>query len=174
MLADGFPAADTNRAGQIATGFSWRFYAVCDLDTAARFDGVTSVKISVPGKQNTPLAATVVEVTTDEDNGVAKLVFECQTINAEILSFGQETAQIDIKTYEGIRISKEALHIVGGNRGVYVKYGKLQRFLKITILYEDENYILIPADGAIGTDNEVRLYDEVIVQGTNLQDGKLL
>ena len=174
MLADGFPAADTNRAGQIATGFSWRFYAVCDLDTAARFDGVTSVKISVPGKQNTPLAATVVEVTTDEDNGVAKLVFECQTINAEILSFGQETAQIDIKTYEGIRISKEALHIVGGNRGVYVKYGNLQRFLKITILYEDENYILIPADGAIGTDNEVRLYDEVIVQGTNLQDGKLL
>lgn len=174
MLTDGFPAADTNRAGQIATGFSWRFYAVCDLDTAARFDGVTSVKISVPGKQNTPLAATVVEVTTDEDNGVAKLVFECQTINAEILSFGQETAQIDIKTYEGIRISKEALHIVGGNRGVYVKYGNLQRFLKITILYEDENYILIPADGAIGTDNEVRLYDEVIVQGTNLQDGKLL
>lgn len=174
ILADGFPAADTNRAGQIATGFSWRFYAVCDLDTAARFDGVTSVKISVPGKQNTPLAATVVEVTTDEDNGVAKLVFECQTINAEILSFGQETAQIDIKTYEGIRISKEALHIVGGNRGVYVKYGNLQRFLKITILYEDENYILIPADGAIGTDNEVRLYDEVIVQGTNLQDGKLL
>ena len=174
MLADGFPAADTNRAGQIATGFSWRFYAVCDLDTAARFDGVTSVKISVPGKQNTPLAATVVAVTTDEDNGVAKLVFECQTINAEILSFGQETAQIDIKTYEGIRISKEALHIVGGNRGVYVKYGNLQRFLKITILYEDENYILIPADGAIGTDNEVRLYDEVIVQGTNLQDGKLL
>lgn len=174
MLADGFPAADSNRAGQIATGFSWRFYAVCDLDTAARFDGVTSVKISVPGKQNTPLAATVVEVTTDEDNGIAKLVFECQTINAEILSFGQETAQIDIKTYEGIRISKEALHIVGGNRGVYVKYGNLQRFLKITTLYEDENYILIPANGAIGTDNEVRLYDEVIVQGTNLQDGKLL
>ncbi len=36
ILADGFPAADTNRAGQIATGFSWKFYAVCDLDTAAR------------------------------------------------------------------------------------------------------------------------------------------
>ena len=174
MLADGFPAADTNRAGQIATGFSWRFYAVCDLDTAKRFDGVTSVKISVPGKQNTPLAATLVELTTSEEEGIAKLVFECQTINAEILSFGEETAQIDIKTYEGIRISKEALHIVDGARGVYVKYGNLQRFLKITILYEDENYILIPDNGAIGTDNEVRLYDEIIVQGTNLQDGKLL
>lgn len=174
MLEDGFPAADTNRAGQIATGFSWRFYTVCDLETAERFGGVTSVRISVPGKQNTPLSATLVEKTADEEAGIVKLVFECQTINAEILSFGQETAQVDIKTYEGIRISKEALHIVDGARGVYVKYGNLQRFLKITTLYEDEKYILIPADGAIGTENEVRLYDEIIVQGTNLQDGKLL
>lgn len=74
---------DTNRAGQIATGFSWKFYAVCDLDTAARFDGLSTVKISVPGKQNTPLSATVEEVTEDKDNGIAKIVLpKCQTINA--------------------------------------------------------------------------------------------
>ena len=175
MLQNGFAAADTaNCAGQIATGFSWKFYAVCDLATADRLDGVSSVKISVPGKQNTPLAATVQELTRDEDAGLAKLVLSCQTVNAEILSFGVETAQIDLKTYEGIRIDKAALHIVGGQRGVYVKYGNLQRFLKITTLYEDENYILIPDNGKLGTDNEVRLYDEIIVQGTNLQDGKLL
>lgn len=173
-LADGFPAAATDRAGQITTGFSWKFYAVCDLDTAARFDNISSVKISVPGKQNTPLSATVEEVTLDKDNGIAKIVLQCQTINAEVLSFGQETAQIDLKTYEGIRIDKEALHIVDGQRGVYVKYGNLQRFLKITTLYENDSYILIPENGKIGTDNEVRLYDEIIVQGTNLQDGKLL
>ena len=174
MLADGFPAAATDRAGQITTGFSWKFYAVCDLDTAARFDNISSVKISVPGKQNTPLSATVEEVTLDKDNGLAKIVLQCQTINAEVLSFGQETAQIDLKTYEGIRIDKEALHIVDGQRGVYVKYGNLQRFLKITTLYENDSYILIPENGKIGTDNEVRLYDEIIVQGTNLHDGKLL
>lgn len=174
MLADGFPAAATDRAGQITTGFSWKFYAVCDLDTAVRFDNISSVKISVPGKQNTPLSAAVEEVTPDKDNGLAKIVLQCQTINAEVLSFGQETAQIDLKTYEGIRIDKEALHIVDGQRGVYVKYGNLQRFLKITTLYENDSYILIPENGKIGTDNEVRLYDEIIVQGTNLQDGKLL
>ena len=175
MLQNGFAAADTaNCAGQIATGFSWKFYTVCDLATADRLDGVSSVKISVPGKQNTPLAATVQELTRDEEAGLAKLVLSCQTVNAEILSFGVETAQIDLKTYEGIRIDKAALHIVGGRRGVYVKYGNLQRFLKITTLYEDENYILIPDNGKVGTDNEVRLYDEIIVQGTNLQDGKLL
>ena len=175
LLQNGFPAADaTNCAGQIATGFSWKFYAVCDLATADRLDGISRVKISVPGKQNTPLSATVQELTRDEDTGLAKLVVSCQTVNAEILSFGVETAQIDLKTFEGIRIDKAALHIVDGQRGVYVKYGNLQRFLKIETLYEDENYILIPDSGKQGTDNEVRLYDEIIVQGTNLQDGKLL
>ena len=174
MLQDGFPAADTNRAGQITTGFSWKFYAVCDLDTAARFENLSTVKISVPGKLNTPLSATIEEITEDKANGIAKIVLQCQTINAEILSFGQETARIDLKTYEGIRIDKEALHIVDGQRGVYVKYGNLQRFLRITTLYENDSYILIPENGKIGTENEVRLYDEIIVQGTNLQDGKLL
>lgn len=113
-------------------------------------------------------------MTRDEDAGLAKLVVSCQTVNAEILSFGVETAQIDLKTYEGIRIDKAALHIVDGQRGVYVKYGNLQRFLKIETLYEDENYILIPITASWAPIMEVRLYDEIIVQGTNLQDGKLL
>lgn len=159
---------------QIATGFSWKFYAVCDLDTAARFDGLSTVKISVPGKQNTPLSATVEEVTEDKDNGIAKIVLQCQTISAEVLSLGCETVQVDLKTYEGIRIDKAALHIVNGQRGVYVKYGNLQRFLKITTLYENDSYILVPEDGKLGSANEVHLYDEIIVQGTNLEDGKLL
>ena len=117
------------------------------------------MKISVPGKQNTPLSATVEEVQTDKDGGIAKIVLQCQTINADILGFGLETVQIDLKTYEGIRIDKQALHIVDGQRGVYVKYGNLQRFLRIATLYENDSYILIPDNGKIGTDNEVRLYE---------------
>ena len=46
--------------------------------------------------------------------------------------------------------------------------------MKITTLYENDSYILVPEDGKLGSANEVRLYDEIIVQGTNLQDGKLL
>lgn len=174
LLQSGFPKADTDRAGRIVTGFGWRFYAVCDLETAARFDGVSTVQISVPGKQETPLAATVESVTQDEEAGVAKVVLLCQSINAGVLSLGVETARIDLKTYEGLRIDRSALHIWGGEKGVFVKYGNLQRFRKITILYENENYILVPKDGALGSDSEVRLYDEIIVEGTDLQDGKLL
>ena len=58
--------------------------------------------------------------TVDKDNGIAKIVLQCQTISAEVLGLGCETVQVDLKTYEGIRIDKAALHIVNGQRGVYV------------------------------------------------------
>lgn len=174
LLNEGVADSTEALAGRIVEGFSWRFYTVCDLDTAARFDGVTNVRISVPGKEDTPLDATVSSVETDEAAGLAKVVIECQTINADVLRLGQEMAQIDLKTYEGIRIDKDALHIVDGQKGVYVKYGDLQRFRKITILYEDDTYMLVPDDGGIGKDSEVRLYDEIIVEGSNLQDGGLI
>ena len=174
LLEQGAETSPAGLAGHIITGFSWRFYGVCSLETAARLDGITKVNISVPGKENDPLPATVVEVTEDEETGTAKVVIECRSINANVLRFGIEEAQVDLTTYEGIRIDRRALHIKDGAKGVYVKYGDLQRFRRITILYEDENYILVPRDGALGTENDVRLYDEVIVEGTNLQDGKLL
>ena len=58
-------------AGRIVTGFSWRFYGVCTLAQADRFDGVTRVQIRVPGKQDEALDATVVEVLPDEESGLA-------------------------------------------------------------------------------------------------------
>ena len=147
---------------------------MCSADLAERLNGLSRVSISVPGKQEEPLAATVVDVTTDEETGLAKVALECRSINAQVLCLNYEEAEISLHTYQGIRIDRRALHIVNGQRGVYVKYGNLQRFLKITTLYENDSYILVPEDGKLGSANEVRLYDEIIVQGTNLEDGKLL
>lgn len=174
LLQEGVSLSTESLAGRIVEGFSWRFYTVCDLETAERFDGLTDVHISIPGKEETPLDATVSSVELDEEAGLAKIVVECQTINSDVLRLGQETAKIDLETYQGIRIDKNALHIVDGEKGVYVKYGDLQRFRKIQVLYEEDQYMLVPADGAVGTDNEVRLYDEIIVEGSNLQDGGLI
>lgn len=171
------PSAD-GVAGWIVSGFSWRFYATCDLETAQRFDGLTSVRISVPGKQDEPLDATVLSVETDEGAGLAKIVLECGSINADVLTLGQEEARIDLHTYTGIRIDSKALHIVDGYNGVYVKVGTLMRFRRIVILYQNDEYILVPdeelPDEEGNATNEVRLYDEVIVEGTNLQDGRLM
>ncbi len=174
LLDSGVPGPDGGAAGYIVSGFNWRFYAVCDADQAARLEGLSTVQISVPGKQDAPLKASVVELAPDEGGQLSKLVLECEVINADVLSLGQEEARIDLHTYTGIRIDRSALHIVDGERGVYVDYGGIVRFRRISAIYENENYILAGTDGAVGTENEVRLYDEIITEGNHLEDKKLL
>ncbi len=237
LLQAGALADTSSLAGMIVPSYTWQFCGICTADEAQKFAGVKTVTISFPGKAETKLPATVISVETDEDGGTAKFVLQCEYINADVLKLGQETAQIDFTSYDGLRLSTSAIHLVrqeeipaesassstvsstssasavsggtalqaaasgstsaasaassapgstassGGTAqdsdfvtGVYVKYGNLARFRRIRVLYQDPKgeYILIAPDGALGTDNEVRLYDEVIVSGTNLYDGKLL
>ena len=66
--------------------------------------------------------------------------------------------------------------------GVYVKYGNLARFCKIDPmdsahpLVTDGDYCIVMPSSTDKTKtiSEVRLYDEIIVSGQNLYDGKLL
>ena len=161
-------------AGKIVTSYTWRFYGTCSASDSKKFENYKKVNISFPGRAEKVLPATVEQVTVDEETGLAKIVLQCEYIGTDVLTLSKATAQIDFESYEGIRIDARALHIVDGEKGVYVKYGNLARWRKITVLYQDESYILVPKDGKVGTDNEVRLFDEIIVEGTDLKDGKIL
>lgn len=64
--------------------------------------------------------------------------------------------------------------------GVYVKFGNLARFCRIDPvsdehpLVTDGDYIIVAPKGTQNSVSQVQLYDQVIVEGQNLYDGKLL
>ena len=64
--------------------------------------------------------------------------------------------------------------------GVYVKFGNLARFRRIDPVdsehprVTDGDYLLVLPSGTAGSVSQVRLYDEIIVSGQKLYDGKLL
>ena len=173
-LAEGRGAAQVTGAGKLVTSYTWYFYGVCTAEESEKFKDVSSVDISFPGMAEKTLPASVESVTVDEEAGVAKFVLSCEYVNAEVLGLAAAAARVDFASFNGVRVSAQALNIVDGEWGVYVKYGNLARFRRITVLYQDDEYILVPEDGKVGTDNEVRLFDEVIVEGTDLYDGKIL
>lgn len=181
--------------GKIISGYTWQFCGVCSIENSERFEKQKTVRISFPGKMEEPLTANVVSIEKDTDNGIAKFVLQCDYVNADVLKLGKETAKIDFATYTGLRVNANAIRYVreqpdkadseqqpsnaeGENYvpGVYVKYGNLARFRRIKEIYRDNTgtYILVPTDGGLGKESEVRLYDEVIVAGQELYDGKLL
>lgn len=185
-------------AGKIVSGFRWTYCGVCSVEEGRKLLGADgkplkkSVEIRFPGRAEDGLKATVTEVTLDEENGLARFVLSCSSINADVLRLNHASAQIVVGTSTGLRVRASAVHYLkedgseaegrGENYipGVYVKYGNLARFCRIDPvdsdhpLITDGDYILIAPKGTDGSVSQLRLYDEIIVSGQNLYDGKLL
>lgn len=162
-----------NCAGKIIYDYRWRFFAVMDLQQAAKFSQGASVTVSFPKVSQESVPASVVSIQTDEDAGIAKVEFLCDYINSETVALEKEQATIAIKTYEGIRIPTKACHTIDGKTYVYTKLGNTVHQKPVTILLTDGENTLVSPDYVKG-ENELQLYDEVIVEGTDLYNGKLL
>ena len=186
------------RAGKVVLGFAWQYVGVCSAKEGEKLLGQDgkplrrSVQIKFPGQVETPLKATVSEVTIDEASGLARFVLNCETINGDVLRLNAADAQVIVGETTGLRVPAAAVHYLkedgteaetqGENYvpGVYVKYGNLARFCKIDPVDDDHplvtdgDYILVLPSGTANSVSQVRLYDEIIVSGQNLYDGKLL
>ena len=185
-------------AGKIVSGFTWRYAGVCTAKEAEKLLGKDgkplsgSVEIRFPGQVETPLKAKVSEVEIDSENGIARFVITCEIINGDVLRLNCADAQIIVGRTTGLRVPAAAVHYLkedgseaeeqGENYipGVYVKYGNLARFCRIDPvddahpLVTDGDYRIVLPSGTANSVSEVRLYDEIIVSGQNLYDGKLL
>ena len=185
-------------AGKIVAGFTWRYVGVCSAKQAEKLLGQdgrplrTTVEISFPGRAENALKATVTEVQIEEESGLARFVLTCNSINGDVLRLNRAAAKISVGESTGLRVPAAAVHYLkedgteaetqGENYvpGVYVKYGNIARFCKIDPvdadhpLITDGDYILVLPKGTDGSVSQVRLYDEIIVSGQNLYDGKLL
>lgn len=187
-------------AGKVVSGFAWRYVGLCSAKEGEKLQGdngrplTSAVKIKFPGQMETPLKATVSEVSIDEASGLARFVITCEIINGDVLRLSRANAQIIVGETTGLRIPADAVHYLkedgtesetqGENYipGVYVKYGNLARFCKIDpvdadhpLVLDGSYRIIMPSStDKTKTVSEVRLYDEIIVSGQNLYDGKLL
>ena len=185
-------------AGKIVSGFTWYYAGVCSAKEGQKLLGQDgkplkrSVQIKFPGQVENALKASVSEVSIDEESGLARFVLSCEVINGDVLRLNAAKAQIIVGESTGLRVPAAAVHYLkedgseaeeqGENYipGVYVKYGNLARFCKIDPvddahpLVTDGDYILVLPSGTANSVSQVRLYDEIIVSGQNLYDGKLL
>ena len=167
------PHCEATVAGKLIEDYKWRYYASVSMKQAAKFVKDAKVYISFAGQITKPVPATVVSIVTDEENDIAKVELVCDYINADVVALEHTQATITFKEYEGVRIDKRALRIQDGVNGVFIKYGNVAYFRRIQIIFENDTYMLVPQTVTAG-ENEVRLYDEVLIEGKNLENGKIL
>lgn len=196
-------APDVGAIGKVSQQFDWYFACVLPPETALKLSRVQAqgrkVSISMPFASTEPIPATVAAINQKDRESEAAVVLKCSYMNEELASIREETLQIQIAEYTGIRVSHKAVHFETvlqtvtdkdgksrtekheNVRGVYVMHGSEIEFVQIFPLFSSGSYVICEAleDGSpsqeeLVTDRSVQLSDEVVVEGTDLFDGKVV
>lgn len=190
--------SSTDAVGKICQDFNW--YAVCvfDEDDMVRFEGVEDVYLDIPFASTEQIPAKVLARNSDGESGKTAVVFQCSTMDADIAAVRNEAIQVTVNTYSGVLVNERAIRFADveytttdedGNtvtqvqenvKGVYMLYGGQLEFVQVftdqtvngyaicrTDLTEEEQSMLV-------TDSTIQLYDQVVVEGTDLYDGKIV
>ncbi len=156
--------------GKLITQFNWFLLCNVNMESAESLKVGQKVNIALSGYSGGMIRMQLVAMNEAADGQLA-LVFRSNLMNSEIASLRLEDVKICLEEYSGYAVDKTALRTVDGEVGVYVQVGNIVRFRKIDIIYSDDSIVIASAGGGSGY---LRRYDEIITEGTDLYDGKII
>lgn len=196
--AQGRKAESSSAAlGKVCGDYGWYFAFTVPSSRAAEFRKMTSggtVSIHFPFVSSEAVPAVVEEVNQTNEAADAAVILKCTYMDAALASLRNESAQVILNEYTGIRVGKDTVHFatvtktVKGSsgkpvtqkkevRGVYVINGSMIKFRQIFPLYSTDSYVVCdpsPPKEDLMTEETIKLHDEVVVEGTDLYDGKVI
>lgn len=189
-------ASVSGTIGKICDDYIWYLACIVPADQVINFRQESSGEVTVrfPFVSDSSVPASVAAVNQKDQNSEAAVILECKDMDRQIADIRSETAQIVTHEYTGIRVSQKAIHFVTVQKtvkdasgkattakknvqGVYVLHGNQIEFRQIVPLYSTDNYVVCtpsPDPGSLYTQDTVKLYDEVVVEGADLYDGKVI
>ncbi len=182
--------------GKICSDYSW--YLVCVFSDSAmlRFEDITEVNLDIPFASTETIPAEIIAKNRDSATGDTAVVFECSYMDSDIASVRSEPVRINVQTYSGVLVSEKALHfcdvaytdydengepvekVKKNVKGVYIQRGRQLEFVQIFTEKTVNGYAICKTElssaeqEALVTDSTIQLYDNVVIEGTDLYDGK--
>lgn len=171
--------------GKLILGDSWYYAAaVSSADVKALREAPSlSLRFSKGVEQDLPVTIHSVGA---EENGRSVVIFQGKSYLAQLTLLRQQSAQVILRTLEGLRVPKEALRSLPETvttedgqtidtqaAGLYCVIGAEAWFKPVEILHNGEGFLLVRS--AAGTeDRRLRPGDEVILTAQNLYDKKVI
>lgn len=156
--------------GKMIEDYKWKIAAVLDDTSAAALTESSKVRL-VAGSGPEQLTAYVEAV--ERYGGKNVVVFSADELQSGLSSRRTERFKLLIDSYNGIRISAQAIHFDDENNiGVFIKSGVECKFRKIKKIYSGDGYVI--AEDTTDSTGYLSLYDNIIVEGKDLYDGKIL
>ena len=149
---------DENIVGKIIRGS--KCIIVCDK------------KVDRPGSYNIILEMSKDEIKCNLLESYDNIsVFDAE-IEESLISSRLENVKIETSCVEGIKIKKEAVYEINGQKGVFILDRRVVKFKEINIKHESKHHIICEYDTL--NSSSLSENDAIIVSGNNLYDGKVL
>lgn len=183
--------------GKVITTLNW--YLLCPLTSEQVLTvstGNDEVDISIPKVISGTIPGTVEVINQTSKTEEGLLIIKCDYMDSDLTGIRRESISIRTNTYSGLKVSRKAIHEdyvtvtdydENGNavgephkekvQGVYVLYGRKLSFVPVNIVYSCKEFVLCNPDttsSALPTGETISLHDEVVVQGKDLYDGKII
>lgn len=183
-LLNSSPKIEENAFGKIIGQHTW--YMVCNIPLVEASVIKTGyyVKVSFPEKGIYDLDMLVNSVSSRAGETIA-VVLKCTSMNQNISALRKEKAEITVKTYNGLKINSSALTVnEDGEEGVFTLNGRRVVFKPVSVIHHGDNYVIVEKkvyyndDGSEDLEKtssrEIKAFDQVIIKGRNLSDGKVI
>ncbi|MCL1903388.1 MAG: hypothetical protein FWF94_03110 [Oscillospiraceae bacterium] len=170
IIANPLLEIGNNIAGKVIDDYKWRMAAVLETEKsrAVSEGAVVNLRIGVH-PQDVPVLIVGAE---DQGDGYTVFIFEGEILNEEFSKKRVVSARLLLNDYSGIRLPRNAMTFDrDGESGVYVKNGSILCFKKIDMLRSEEGFVIIKH---INNPEYLQLYDDVVISGRNLYDGKIV
>ncbi len=184
-------AQSVSSVGKLVTSYTWYFVCVVDAESVASLDDGDKIDVVLDDNYDMVLTMKIVsgaEPDLNQDQTV--LILKSTALNSSTVNFRLEDIKIRLNEYTGIKVPSSAVHVIenedydemdvdeDGNpteskyiKGVYVLISSQVKFREATILYSQDDYVIMSYKTS--DSDGIHLYDKIITQGKDLEDGKV-
>lgn len=165
-------ATPQNAIGKIVSDYTWYIVANIKISDSLKYKVGDELTLKTTLKSTPELNVKVEKINASKDTDIAVLVLACQQMNSELASIRKDSMTIINNTYTGLKIPTKALRFQNDKTGVFVRSGMTVKFVGVNVIYRTDEYIV--CEQQISNDDVLRLYDDVVVKGKRLYDGKIV
>ncbi len=166
---DGVAVKKDEAIGKIVDTYTWYFASIIDKDTADTLSKGDSIRLKFLDSSDNIISGTVYDI-TDEKRGKAVVIIKSSQYVDNLYAMSVAKVEIIRKTYEGIKIPAKSVRVKDNNKGVYIVSGNKIKFRNAKIYYIDKEWAIVSRE----EQNGIKLYDEVVVNGSNMYEGKVV
>lgn len=172
-LLRGEGVAQNEPVCKVVNNYGWYFAASVDAKAAQNLKVGQSVRLRFFDFSDTAVYGTVRALSQEEHGKVAVSVYTNRYVDG-IYSSSRASAEIVMTSAEGIKLPAKSLHMQDGQTGVYVLRLDVARFVPVNVRYKNGEWAIVSPVTDSGAEYKLQIYDEVIVEAKNLEDGKVV